>query len=587
MFKSIQWKILTLFILLTVSVMTFVGVFSSWGISKYYHRQFAEDMTENTFTESMVSQLSEAAATSFEDMKTVLSAFSVRMGIDSYREVYVLSGEDARALYSLSGKNTEERFEITENIIAALSGKVGSATDGSAEAMDFAVPIKVNGRVSYIIYVTDTKVEMYEVMKSILKNIFLALLIGLVISVFLGFVLSKTLIAPLVRLKNSAAHMAKGNFTEKIKVSGGDEIGSLTDAFNHMADELNFTMNEMSVEKSKIETVLLYMADGVVAFNSDGVLIHINPAAMRLLGITKESVGGFDEFFSKLGADVTMGQFLYLGKEMTELSIDYAERHFMAYLAPIESEGRVTGVVCVFQDYTKQQKLENARREFVANVSHELRTPITVIKSYTETLMDYREHDETEKNFFEVIDSETDRMTRLISDLLALSRLDNGSEMKKAPFSLRELLLSSCRRMNVEAKKRGQTISESIDEFMPEVIGDRDRIDQVVVNIIGNALKYTPDGGTIEVFGKCESDAALITVKDNGIGIPEADLPHIFERFYRVDKARSRSAGGTGLGLAIAKEIVDAHGGEISIKSTEGEGTAVYIRLPLSRKKAD
>lgn len=581
MFKSIQWKILTLFILLTVSVMTFVGVFSSWGISKYYHRQFAEDMAESTFTESMVGQLSEAAASSLEDMKTVLSAFSVRMGIDSYREVYVLSGEDAGILYSLSGKNTEERLEITENIIAALSGKVGSATDEGADAMDFAVPIKVDDRVGYIIYVTDTKVEMYEVMKSILKNIFLALLIGLVISVFLGFVLSKTLIAPLVRLKNSAAHMAKGSFTEKIKVSGGDEIGSLTDAFNHMADELNFTMNEMSVEKSKIETVLLYMADGVVAFNSDGVLIHINPAAMRLLNITKESVGTFDEFFSRLGTDVAMGQFLYLGKETAELSIDYAERHFMAYLAPIESEGRVTGVVCVFQDYTKQQKLENARREFVANVSHELRTPITVIKSYAETLMDYREHDETEKNFFEVIDSETDRMTRLIADLLALSRLDNGSEMKKAPFSVRDLLLSSCRRMSVEAKKRGQTISESIDGLLPEITGDRDRIDQVIVNIIGNALKYTPDGGTIEVLGKCENDEVLITVKDNGIGIPEADIPHIFERFYRVDKARSRSAGGTGLGLAIAKEIVDAHGGEISIKSVEGEGTAVFIRLPI------
>lgn len=583
MFKSIQWKILTLFVLLTVSVMTFVGVFSSWGISKYYHRQFAEDMAENTFTESMVNQLSEAASVSLDDMTKVLSAFSVRMGIDSYRDVYVLSGEDAKPICSLSGKNPGDSIEITENIIAALSGQVGSETDEGADAMDFAVPVKTDGTVRYIVYVTDTKVEMYEVMKSILKNIFLALLIGLVIAVFLGFVLSKTLIAPLVRLENSASHMAKGNFTEKIKVSSNDEIGSLTGAFNHMADELNFTMNEMTAEKNKIETVLLYMADGVVAFNSDGVLIHINPAAMRLLGITKESVGGFDEFFARLGTDINMGQFLYLGKETTELSIDYADRHFMVYLAPLESEGRVTGVVSVFQDYTKQQKLENARREFVANVSHELRTPITVIKSYAETLMDYREHDETEKSFFEVIDTETDRMTRLIADLLALSRLDNGSEMKSEPFSVGALLLSASRRMNVEAKKRNQTIEECVDEFMPEVTGDRDRIDQVIVNIIGNALKYTPDGGKITVRGYCENDEVKFEVKDNGIGIPEKDIPHIFERFYRVDKARSRSAGGTGLGLAIAKEIVDSHGGNISIKSVEGEGTCVTVTLPVRR----
>ncbi len=584
MFKSIQWRILTLFILLTVSVMTFVGVFSSWGISKYYNRQFAEDMTKNTFTDSMVSQLEGAASSSFLDMTKVLSAFSVRMGIDSYREAYVLSGEDASCLYSLSGK-MPENLSITANIIAALSGKTGSETDETADYMDFAMPVKTGGRVSYIIYVRDSKVEMYEVMKSILKNIFLALLIGLGISVLLGFVLSKTLIRPLIRLENSASHMAKGNFTDKIKVSGEDEIGSLTKAFNHMAEELNFTMNEMASEKNKIETVLSYMTDGVVAFNSDGKLIHINPAAMRLLDITEESVGSFDEFFKKLKTNINMGQFLYMAKEPAEMAIDYSGRHFMVYLAPIESEEKVTGVVSVFQDYTKQQKLENARREFVANVSHELRTPITVIKSYTETLMDYREHDETEENFLSVIDGETDRMTRLIADLLALSRLDNGNDdMRKAPFDLAALLRLACERMGVEAKKRLQTIEEHINVEAPFITGDRGRIEQVIVNIIGNAVKYTPEGGKVEVFGFSDENNAYIKVKDNGIGIPKADIPHIFERFYRVDKARSRSAGGTGLGLAIAKEIVDAHGGSIGIESEEGKGTTVTVTLPIKMK---
>lgn len=579
MFKSIQWKILTLFILLTVSVMTFVGVFSAWSISNYYSVQFTEDMKVNTFTETMTEQLSKAADESLSDMINVLSAYSVRMGIDSYRDVYVLSGSDASCLYSLSGKS--ESIEITENIISALSGKTGDKSDSGGDIMDFAVPVKSGGKVLYVIYVADTKVEMYEVMKSILKNIFLALLIGLVISVFLGFVLSKTLIAPLVRLKNSASYMAEGNFTEKIKVSSDDEIGTLTDAFNHMAEELNLTMSEMAAEKTKIETILLYMADGVVAFNSEGVLIHINPAAMRLLDVTRDTVGKFDDFFSALGTDITIGQFLYLDREPTELGIDFKERHFMAYLAPLVSDGKVIGVVSVFQDYTKQQKLDNARREFVANVSHELRTPITVIKSYTETLMDYRVHDETEANFLSVIDGEADRMTRLVADLLALSRLDNNAELKAEPFDLKELLLLACARINVEAKKHSQTIDEHIDEFIPLVTGDHDRIEQVVVNIIGNAVKYTPDGGKIEVFGYSEDKKAYIKVKDNGIGIPEEDIPHLFERFYRVDKARSRSKGGTGLGLAIAKEIVDAHKGEIKVESREGEGTCITVILPI------
>lgn len=580
--KSIQWRILTLFILLTVSVMCFVGVFSAFGISHYYHRQFVRDMEAGTFTEDTVDQLSAAASVSLSDMTEILEKYSVRIGVDSYRSVYVLSGVDASCLYAMSGLRLDDDYERTANVLSALAGKTGGAMRERDSIMDYAVPITEGGRVAYIVYVTDTKDEMYEVMRSILGNIFLALLIGVAISVFLGFVLSKTLIAPLKRLQASASHMAEGNFSEKIKVIGEDEIGSLTKAFNNMAEELNVTMSEMAAEKNKVETVLLYMTDGVVAFNADGQLIHINPAAMRLLDVTEESVGTFDEFFGKLGTDINIGQILYWIKEPIERSIDFGDKHFMAYLAPLVNDGKIDGVVSVFQDYTRQQKLDNARREFVANVSHELRTPITVIKSYTETLEDYCEHDETEAHFLSVIDSETDRMTRLINDLLTLSRLDNRTEFKKTAFPLQRLISSVCERLTVSAGEHHQTIVTDIDEDMPALTGDRDRLEQVVINIIGNAIKYTGDGGTITV--SCHSDGrqAYLTVRDNGMGIPKADLPHLFERFYRVDKARSRAKGGTGLGLAIAKEIVDAHGGAIRIESEEEKGTTVYISLPLS-----
>lgn len=579
MFKSIQWKILTLFVLLAISVMCFVGVFSAYGISEYYHRQFIDDMENGTFTESMTAQMSGAAERSFEDVLAILETYSVRIGVDSYRDLFVLSGDDASCLYSLSGRTRE--IPVSDNVIAALSGKVGNKNGVHEAIMDYAVPIKVGGAVRYIAYVSDTKEEMYDVTRSILGTIFLSLLIGIAIAVLLGFVLSKTLIAPISRLQNSAAHMAEGNFTDKIKVNSADEIGNLTKAFNYMAAELNTSMSDMAAEKNKVETILLYMTDGVVAFNADGELIHINPAAMKLLSVTEENVGSFDELFARLGTDFTIGQFLYLFKEPVERSIDYGDRHFMAYLAPLVSENKVGGVVAVFQDYTKQQKLDNARREFVANVSHELRTPITVVKSYAETLMDYREHDETEEHFLTVIDSETDRMTRLINDLLTLSRLDNRTELKKTEFSLTELLRSVCERLSIEAGEHRQTLVQEIGD-VPLMTADRDRIEQVVINIIGNALKYTPDGGTVRVSCKADGDRAHLTVSDSGIGIPAEDLPRIFERFYRVDKARSRAQGGTGLGLAIAKEIVDAHGGDIRIESAEGKGTSVYITLPLT-----
>ena len=581
MFKSIQWKILTLFILLTISVMIFVAVFSANGISKYYHEQFVKDMSESTFTDSMTEQLESAAGESYEELLSLLEKFSVRIGVDSYRDLYVLSGYDARCLYSLSGRQLPEDYEITENVLSALTGKVGGMISEYSDKMDYAVPLKKGGEIIYIVYVTDTKVEMYEVMKSILSDIFLALLIGIFISLVLGLVLSITLIRPLKRLQNSASAMAEGNFTGKIKVNGDDEIGSLTKDFNYMSEALETSMIQMAAEKNKVETVLLYMTDGVMAFNSEGGLIHINPAATKLLDIKEDDIKDFDSFFESLGTDVNIGQFIYLNSEASERSIDMGEKHFRVYLAPLRKNEKVDGVVTVFHDYTRQQKLDDARREFVANVSHELRTPITVVKSYAETLMDYREHDETEAHFLNVINEETDRMTRLIRDLLALSKLDNSKEIKKLPFDLPSLVNSVCERLKIEASEHEQSIEKSIDESVGNILGDRDRLEQVLVNIVGNAVKYTKDGGRISVSLFRDEENAFITVKDNGIGIPKEDQERIFERFYRVDKARSRAMGGTGLGLAIAKEIVDAHKGIISLESEEGVGTTVTITLPL------
>lgn len=581
MFKSsIQWKILTLFILLTVSVMVFVAIFSASGISRYYHEEFVTDMQEATFTESMTEQLKSASNVSLYELTSLLEKLSVRVGIDSYRDLYVLSGYDAEPLYSLSGKELSSGFEITENVLSALSGSVGNRANRYGDIMDYALPLKIGDEVKYIIYVTDTKVEMHEVMKSILKTMLLALLIGLVISAFLGFLLSSNLIAPLKRLRASAAQMAEGKFTGKIKITGTDEIGSLTRDFNYMSEAIETGLVQMAAEKNKVETVLLYMTDGVIAFNSDGNLIHINPAARKMLDIKEDEELKFDEFFKNLGTDFNLGQFLYLSPEPVEKTITFGDKHFMVYLAPLIKSGKSDGVVSVFHDYTRQQKLDDARREFVANVSHELRTPITVVKSYAETLLSLKEHDETEEHFLNVINEEADRMTRLVHDLLALSRLDNNKEMKKLPFNPSELANSVCDRMEIQARERSQVIIRKIKADNENILGDKDRIEQVLVNIVGNAIKYTKDGGRIKVSTEKDDSYFYIKVKDNGIGIPKEDTERIFERFYRVDKARSRSMGGTGLGLAIAKEIVEAHKGKITLVSQENKGTEVTVALP-------
>jgi two-component system sensor histidine kinase VicK len=256
----------------------------------------------------------------------------------------------------------------------------------------------------------------------------------------------------------------------------------------------------------------------------------------------------------------------------------------ISFAAFTDEENKIEGIVTVIQDITEEQKLEIMRREFVANVSHELRTPLTSVKSYTETLLDGASEDhETTEQFLKVINDETDRMARLVKDLLILSQHDSGIKLNIEDISITDLTAACLERMKREADLKGQDLRLFIKQNMPIVRGDRHRMDQLLVNIIGNAIKYTPEKGRISVSLYCERDKAFICVEDNGIGIPEQDIGRIFERFYRVDKARSRQMGGTGLGLAIAKEIALLHGGNITAKSKLGRGTQIFIELPIKK----
>ncbi len=581
MFKRIQWKVLTLFLLLVISVMLVVGTFHLTSISKYYHDEFRTQMEETVFTRDMAAQLKIAAGgESTEGLKTLLETYVGRMGIDSYRNYYVLSGTDGRVLYAPDGTSA---VSATENVLTALSGKVGSNVDRRSAVMDYAYPVVEDGKARYIIYISDTKEELYGILENIFTIILWGLLLGLFLAVLLGLILSKTITAPIASLKKRAEKLAAGDFDGKTEVRHDDEIGELTGSFNTMAAELRRTLADIAAEKNKVETVLTHMADGVMAFYRDGSVMHINPAARRLLSLGEEGEP-FDELMARLSAGVSMNTLLYLEADNTvEKIITLENMHIRAYFAKLTPEkGPASGIVVVLQDITEQQRLENSRREFVANVSHELRTPLTNVKSYGETLLESAAEGSMEKNFLRVICDEADRMTRLVRDLLMLSQLDYGHVIKKMPFSLPRLAESVVQRLGLEAEKHKQHLKfTNHAPDMPDVNGDQDRIEQVLVNIVSNAIKYTPEYGDIHVECAARLTEAIITVTDTGIGIPEADLPRIFERFYRVDKARSRKMGGTGLGLAIAREIVEAHGGRITIKSGKGRGTMVRILLPI------
>lgn len=580
MFKSIQWKIIAIFLLLTVSVMIVVGTFLIQNISAYYYNDFYTSLDSQVFTEDVVADFEETTDGTDPLYKCLdlLKVYSVRMGIDSFRNYYVLDS----SLNILGGSSSETGTrEATPNLVLALDGKRGNVSEQDSEIMDYALPIN-NGK--YIIYITDSMQEVNEITTNMYINIFWALLFGLLISLILGFFLSSTIIAPISTLQHRSESMAEGDFTHKIEVRSRDEIGRLTIAFNEMAAKINTSLEEIQAEKNKVEAILLNMTDAVLAYDNNGVLIHINPAGEKLLGNHKEK--SFDELSDMLEANISLYRILYIDANQTiERDIEFQGKNLKAFFTPFNTERSLTaGVVVVFQDITRRQMLDNARREFVANVSHELRTPLTTIKTYAETISDMGKENVNSSvlHFVGVIENEADRMTRLVKDLLTLSQLDSSKIIeRRKKFDLSQLISSVVEKLSISAKQTGHIVKLDINMSSPICFGEPDAIEQVITNIISNAIKYTPGGGKVNI--KCYGDfsKAYITVQDNGIGIPESDLPRIFERFYRVDKARSRQSGGTGLGLAIAKEIILRHEGTIEIESPQQKGTIVKIMLPL------
>ena len=368
-----------------------------------------------------------------------------------------------------------------------------------------------------------------------------------------------------------SAYLSKFVICPKNKYIKGDEKAELKDK-----------LNEVSSRKNQIETILRHMTDGIIAFNMDKEIILINPEAKKLLSIRPEDVT-FEDIFSKFKLDINMEKIIYLENwTSTEQRVQVEDKYINIFFAPFKNQDdRPDGVIAVVQDITEHVKLDNMRKEFVADVSHELKTPITSIMGYADTLLEGEYDKETQEKFLGVIASEARRMAKLVTDLLTLSRYDNNkNKTQKESFDLGDLVKKCQDKLAIEIKKKNHTVNCFVTADVPPVYADKYDIERVVLNILTNSIKYTKEGGEIKIYVGFVYNDAYIKIFDNGIGIPEEDLSRIFERFYRVDKARTREMGGTGLGLSIAKEILDKNGGSIDIKSVVGQGTEVVIKIP-------
>ena len=584
MFKSVRFKIVLMFVLMVVSVIVLVGTFFRMSISSYYTNEFSDKMNSSSTAEltERIGLLADAGA-SVSEISAVIETYSSRIGVDMFRTVYLLDIKTGQPLFD-TNTGAIGTIEKTPNIISAMSGKDGTYLSDELSYMDWAIPVSSEQKTDYILYVKDTKEELNEIVGSMLSIILQAMLFGLGISIILGYFMSKTITSPIISLTHSAEQLAGGNFSSKINSESDDEIGRLARTFNDMASRIKDSLTTIEEEKNKMTAILMYMTDGVMAFDSKGSLIHINRAALKIIGKHHADNISFEEFFEKLGVEISLSELSFKKNEALSRDVMLGGKHIQFFFATSGSrKDAMSAIIVMIRDVTEQMRLEMSRREFVSNVSHELRTPITTIKTYAETLLESDDiPKETSDSFLGVMHSEADRMARLVSDLLDLSKLDYDSQsMQKEPFNLQALLEEVVKKLSIETDARGQTMSLSFANTMQPFNGNRDRVEQVLINIINNAIKYTPDGGEIKVSAGNIYNSFYVKVKDSGVGIPKEDLKHIFERFYRVDKARSRESGGTGLGLAIAKEIVEAHGGEIKIESEYGKGTLVTIKFPV------
>ena len=415
------------------------------------------------------------------------------------------------------------------------------------------------------------------------------IILFIILSFIIGIFAVKNMMTPITDFVKNAGDLSKTDELKTKYLSEGKEnknVNEFVSAFNTVTTELNENLNEIKKQKKQIETILLHMTDGIIAFDLEGKITHINPAATKFLEL-QETDDNFEKIFKKLNIDINIEKLIYLEEwTSSEQNIHIGDRYVNIFFAPFkDSNEKTAGVMVLVQDVTEHVKLDNMRKEFVADVSHELKTPITSIMGYADTLLESDYDKEMQTKFLEVISSEARRMARLVTDLLVLSRYDNKKVTKEeSVFDLGELTKNCIDRLRFEVEKKNHNVECFVTANVPPVNADKYGIERVILNIISNAIKYTPENGVIKVYVGFVYNDAYIKVIDNGIGIPEADLSRIFERFYRVDKARSRELGGTGLGLPIAKEIIEQNNGSIDIKSEAGKGTEVVIRIPVYKK---
>ena len=574
-------------------------------ISMFIASTFIIDRLENvqieTATSSMVKTMDTLATTTsafFKDnnYKTLpqLDATLKDWGISSEETAYVISPDKAPKILAstqnISPKEAEDAYSVKfiepKLVMDAAGGKtrekiVEYKNQGDVEKHIARPILSGDGDILAIIYMTRNLNSIYSVIEDSKVIITYATLISLLTTSILGYFIANSITGPIRTLTKKAKALAKGNFNQSIEVKSNDEIGELGMMFNFLTKELRESIEKMDLERSKLDTIFNYMAEGVIAIDRKNRLIHANSIAKKILNISEKDFNRVINLKSinLYNIDYKNEESLR-GEELTKI----ANSFYKIKYAPYKSDAFInSGLIIVLQDVDKEHMLDIMRKEFVANVSHELKTPITTIKSYTETLLDSDLDKKSQRNFLKIIDRENSRMSRIVTDLLYLSNIDyNKDNLILSSIDTYEFIAEAIESQSILIVQKNHKIELNIDMDIKDIYADRSGADQILTNIISNACKYTPENGKIIIDAANKGGLVEIKVTDNGIGIPKEDLPRITERFYRVEKGRSRQMGGTGLGLSIANEMIKSFGGSLKVDSVFGEGTTITLLFKAS-----
>ncbi len=593
MFKSIRRRLISYYLVVIAVVVILIGAFFIWFLNYVYMQNLRENLyNQAVFAASLVEEMLRRDAPPGE-----IDALSKELGphlgvritlVDQDGEVLADSAEDPDLM-----ENHSDRPEIKE----ASGKKKGVASRYSAtldeEMFYLAVPLDHDFELdedkglSPVIRLALPLAAINQAITSLALFMLGALFASSLFALGAAYLLSSKITGPIAKITAAAREIAGGNFMPELKVEGRDELAGLAENISEMGRSLREKMEEVLWQKNKLESVVSSMSSGIILTGSDLKVEMINPAAERLFELTQEKAAGvpFQNLIRHHSLQENLKSALLDGRpRMMELSTYYPRSAVLeTYILPVKGVGQeVIGVLLLFHEVTHLRSIEKMRSDFVANVSHEMRTPLTTLRGYTETIL----HEELTRaqllDFLTVIDKEAARLTGLVDDLLELARIENEKGfIKKDSVNLDQLIAEAFDR--IKGLRKSSSVEIAVDNpfknlFVP---GNREWLCLALVNILENSIRHGRVGGRIAITVTAENGSVTVKIEDDGPGIPEADLPYIFERFYRVDKARSRKSGGTGLGLSIVKHIMEAHGASYTMESTEGKGSTFCFTLPL------